>query len=487
MAEEGIEIPITAIDEFSQVYNKADQANAELMASSEEQIDVQKRMAAQNEETQFSWTELRSAYSVAVEVFQAGKQVFDATFGAFQDYAQDVRDLSIATGTGAEEASTLLQVLDDFQISADSAQTAARALKEKGLSPTVDTLAELSDQFLAIEDPAKRLDFAQQNLGRSYKDYLNLLSQGSAKIRENADAVNKNLILTDQQIKDAEKERLALDALSDSWQGLKVQVGAFLGEEILANQSRRDYIELTGEAAMVNGVLTEEYIAYNAQLERGAAMTELYNEQMAEQVEITEEDTEAIKAVSDANEAMLQSMSDFQGIADTYNEKTGELEEKQNELLAEKQKLIEQGYSEEGEKISEINQKLAENIQAQQDATEAARIALKEKVAAMVEAQLATGGTTAEEFDAIIALRENFGLLSADAAEGTRQVYDSVQNYMQTGDLDAFSSSITGISDSLLALPEEKSLVLNVDINATSNGQALTPEQLQFILTHLSI
>jgi hypothetical protein len=444
--------------------------------------------------------------TLAIAGFTALTGVVTSSFGEFQKYAQEVRDISIATGATAEESSVLLQVLDDFQISAGDVTAAMRAMKEQGMVPTIDTLADLSDQFLAIEDPAKRLDFAQKNLGRSYSQFLNVLNQGGDAIRENSKEVNKALILNDQQIKDAEAERLAMDALSDAWQGFKVQLGSTVGQMILANERSKDQVqrlreldEISGKTGVNYRYLTEDQQALVAQMERGAAATDFWNQQLEtgnvvlgdntsaveannEALALTEEQ---VKAISQANAELYGLMGSFADVADSYNEKMTGLQEEEQKLLAEKQTLIAQGYSAEGQAISDVNEKLAENITKQQQATEEAQKAIKQKIVSLVESNLEQGGLQKEELDALVTLQERWGLMSEEAADSARQVYDAVQNYLQTGDLDAFTQAVDTAGQALLDLPSEKTVVLNIQVNA--NGQQLTLEQMQALFDSMHV
>jgi len=156
----------------------------------------------------------------------------------YTEYASAIRDLSLVSGQGAEDTSRFVQVLDDFELSAEDATTAARFLKEKGLSPNIDTLARLADEFKKIEDPAERLVFAQENLGRSSAKWLNILSQESDELRERAGNINESLILTDEQIKLFEVQRLALDDVQDGWKGFQVQLGSAFGNIVAYNKAQ---------------------------------------------------------------------------------------------------------------------------------------------------------------------------------------------------------------------------------------------------------
>jgi len=267
-------------------------------------------------------------------------------YGAFQNYAQDVRDLSIASGTGAEEASRLLQVLDDYQITAEDITTAARAMKEKGIVPTVDTLAQLSDQFLAIEDPAKRLEFAQDNLGGSYSKYLNVLSQGGDKLRENARLVNDNLVLTDEQIRQSELARLAIDDLGGSWEGLKVKVGGYFATLVANSANHKEVIARLKE----QGVQVYRGIEYTQVYKD--ELRELQNEQLAvskssqdmgegleETVDPTQAAADAARKLSGVYTGLLSSMFSIQKENKDYLKSLTDLDKEDQKLAEDKAKL----------------------------------------------------------------------------------------------------------------------------------------------------
>ena len=71
-------------------------------------------------------------------------------------YAQSVRELSYVLGTSAEETSRIVQVADDYLISTEKLTTALRFAVKNGFEPSIDSLAQLADQFNAISDPNER-------------------------------------------------------------------------------------------------------------------------------------------------------------------------------------------------------------------------------------------------------------------------------------------------------------------------------------------
>lgn len=163
---------------------------------------------------------------------QAYRVVADAVKEAFRvttEYATSVRDLSLASGASAEEASRLLQVLDDFEIQAGDITTATKALTKQGLAPTVETIAQLSDQYLQLNTAQERNAFITENLGRGGAKWHNVLKEGSDAILLLNDGVSESLILNDEQIRQYEEMRLNQDEFNDNILAIQVSlVNAFV-------------------------------------------------------------------------------------------------------------------------------------------------------------------------------------------------------------------------------------------------------------------
>jgi hypothetical protein len=161
---------------------------------------------------------------VAIGVSTALKAVVDDQIA----YANSVRELATVGQTSTEKASRFIQVLDDYKISAAEATLASKALKEKGMVPTIETLAKLSDAYLAIKDPAEKMKFVQDNLGRGGTKWVEVLNKGSAALLKQNDAVAKNLILTQKMVDDARKAEIATDQWNDAVTGLKTSLAVEL-------------------------------------------------------------------------------------------------------------------------------------------------------------------------------------------------------------------------------------------------------------------
>ena len=175
------------------------------------------------------WADLAGGLQIAEQVVRAAQQAYEELIVSTMEYAGEVRDLSLALGVGAEDASRVIQVLDDFEISAGDLDTAMRALRKEGFNPTVGTLAELSDQYLSLNSGLERQTFLAEHFGaRTGQQFALAMSQGGDAIRRMNGEIDENLVLTEENIRQAEEYRLAVDALTDAKQGLTTQIGMAL-------------------------------------------------------------------------------------------------------------------------------------------------------------------------------------------------------------------------------------------------------------------
>lgn len=478
MQTETVEIPLEVIDkvtgnleEIRGEFSKTQSQINGLKTSQDELNAIQNEGVSSTKKQAFSFTELKSGIDL---VIGAGKQVYAVLsdlYGSYSKYAGQVRDLSIATGTSAEETSTLLQVLDDYQITAEDVTAATKKMKDNGLVPTIDTLAKLSDQFLAIKDPAERLQFAQDNLGKSYSKYLNVLEKGGNVIRNNANEVNKNLILTDKQIKQSEEARLAIDAMSDAWEGLKVQAGAAIGSIIAGNveaATKQDYMTLatgrTHDEMMRGAKSSKEYAStlygISAEYERAASMGEYWAGIVGDSVTpAVEDNTEAIKALSDELTGQIGLINDMQSAEDSYTEKSKDLTQKRAEAEANLAEVKRQGWWESSEQMQNAIAKVEEIKQAEADLAAERDKQTLQFISNILQENLARDGWTTAEFEAFAAQQEAWGLWSADVVEKSKAAWMEAQK----------------ITDAINGIPTEKFVNIGVVTTYSSQGQAAGP------------
>jgi hypothetical protein len=320
MADNEVKVTFTVDDQGTTKVAKINQAFDKSASSV-------KNMEAATKKASMSMADLWGAFSLAEKGLQVLKQGYDATVGSAMKYAGSVRDLSLVSGTGAEETSRLLQVLDDFEVSAEDVNTAVRKMTQQGIVPTTESLAQLSDEYLAINDPMERNKFILDNLGRSGLQWVNVLQQGGDAIRDLSDGVSENLILTDAQIAMTERNRLAMDNLADAQQGLAIATGnALIPVQIQWMDLLQDIFNTLDGNAPVLAHATEQtllhrdandgavrsYTAWAQALEQGKPALDQATTDTAEL-------EEQIKAMSDENKQFVSTLETVAGNLDEYN------------------------------------------------------------------------------------------------------------------------------------------------------------------------
>lgn len=198
-----------ASTKFTKIYNQA------MKDGSVSADDLEKSYAAMGASA------ARLGEAVGIMLIEGLKDSIKATM----EYSAQVRDLTLASGASAEEASRLLQVLDDFEISAQDVTAATKALTANGLAPTIETIAKLSDKYVTLNSAQERNQFITENLGRGGLQWANALSKGGEALRQLNSEVDASLILTEQNLTESEKYRLALDNWNDAVLALKISIG----------------------------------------------------------------------------------------------------------------------------------------------------------------------------------------------------------------------------------------------------------------------
>jgi len=216
------------------------------------------------------FTELASVVDLAKQAFQAAKKVVEETVGEFTTYAKTVEDMARVTGSSAEEVSRLIQVSDDLQISTASLEQAMAGAVRKGIDPSVDSIASLADEYLALAPGLERSQFLVEKFGRSGLEMAKLMEQGGDKIRDMGAAVDDSLIITDEAIEANQRYMKAMDDLGDAVQGLKVRLGNSL-IPVLTDAGNTAMLLLTWEEQ-----LDAQYRSHASEIERTIPVWEDY-------------------------------------------------------------------------------------------------------------------------------------------------------------------------------------------------------------------
>jgi len=352
------------------------------------------------------------------------------------EYAMSVDAMARAGGESAEEASRFIQVLDDYEISAQDALAATRALTRNGLAPNVETLAMLSDQYLALNSVEEKNAFIIENLGRGGLQWAKALDQGSAALRAQAAAVDKSLILTQEQVDSAEKARLAIDNWNDSIQGLKVtlsmgllpvlaDVVTSINNNIKAGFEWKDLLRVIAPVSLVMSIMdmSEAHDQNTASLEKAEVAAEeltLTQAQLEEQEKAT---AAAAKALSDLLSGRIGIINSIQASEESFAEKSKSLNEQRIQTEQSLAVFRAKGADEQSTQIQGALKKLDEIKAKEADlAKERERQTLK-FISDILAQNLARDGWTENEFAAFADQQVAWGLWSADVVEKAKAAW----------------------------------------------------------------
>lgn len=376
-----VRFAITATNEASPVFDQVNQSITKTEAVTESYNNS-------NTRTTSGVVDLNAALNIAESAFTKVQAAVVDAYNTYAQYAERVRDLSEISGTSAEQTSRFIQVLDDYQLSAEDAEAATRKLKENGLSPTIYTLASLADAYKKIKDPAQQMQFIQDNLGRGGQKWVNVLQQEGDSLVQQAEQVNKNLILSDQQIQSYEKQRLAMDALHDSVEGIKIATGAYIGQLILNNEVHPKAI------AFMKAHNEEVYrgVEYSQQYKDAvAAVTSVQNNAIPVEVmhsEAVRDGADATQKAISSNQELAISMEAvkagingvIQGAYDNYSKTIDSLQVKHTDLENQLKTLQLEGWWPTSQKIQDVTKALQENEVAQGDAAESMQLTIDKMI-----------------------------------------------------------------------------------------------------------
>jgi len=239
---DGIEHAADSLDKLSDAQDEVNAKSNESAAASQKQVR--------------GLADLKAGLDIAGKAFGKVKDFIEDSINSTVAYAAETRDLGRAIGSSAEEASALIQVADDVKVSTGTLEAAFKAAIKNGIRPSIDSLAALSDQYLSIQDPVQRSQFAMEKFGRAGLDMGKLLEQGSDAIRASArEAKNLGLVLSEQDVKAARQLEINLDNLNDRVDAFKTKVGNAL---IPALNQAADSFTALSEGVSETGDQTEK-------------------------------------------------------------------------------------------------------------------------------------------------------------------------------------------------------------------------------------
>lgn len=430
----------------NRVLKDLDENKAAIKQTNRELEDSARKSEEAAKKNSFSWTEFRSAYSTVLDVVRVGQSVWNETGNKFIENAVAAGDMARSLGTTTEEASRLKEIGDDVGISITDLTTAFKLAQKDGVSPTIDGLAELSDEYLALQPGVERTQFLLDKFGRSGEDMGKLLEKGSASIREMSAAIDESLIVTQEGYEKARQYQISVDALSDSWDAFTYDVAPplidamtkavnmqrDLGEAqkaatesgknwwLLTKDQQQAFLDLAAsEREQADAALLAKETSEGAgnAFETEAEKTKRLNDEM-KAVE------EAIKAVSQANQDYINLVEDMQKGMDDYEQKHAAIQEQLNSGNI---------------TLDEAQAKWATLAEQQEEAS-------RRMILSMLEQQLAIGGLNEAETNYLLNKGLEWGVYSQSAVEAAQAAQDEVRK----------------LTDDFNAIPTEKTMTITV-------------------------
>lgn len=480
MQTDTIQIPVEVIESNTAALNRVADGLEAVKTKTQEVQDKQKTLGQQFKQ---SWTEINNAISVVKQAYQLLKGAVDETVGTFVTYAGRVREISQVTGQQAEEVSRLIQVTDDYKIRTETLNVVMRKMATEGMPLTIDSLAQLSDEYLKLEPGVERQIFLTEKFGRQGVDFAEAMLASGDALRNKSAAIADDLILTEAALKQARDYEIAQDNLSDAVLGLKIAIGQGLtpviitgtnavteaiGIDQLFSRAQELGIDVTRNnmyhRAELNGVIVTqaELLRLVTEAEQANTTTTL---DMAESIRdaTTASDAAGIStdiftgAIIDSTGALQQEQAEFGfivGFAKQYETNLANVNTAEENLRVAEENLVEvrakwpegnQHVIDAQTAVDGLKTKLGDAQQASLDAT-------NEMIAGFLQAQLtADGSFTEADIIKVLNYRLAVGLL-------TKEAYDAALQSM-------------AIATNLANIPAEINTQININTTYTYTEQ----------------
>jgi hypothetical protein len=193
-------------------------------------------------------------------------------------YSDSVRDLSRLSGMSTEESSKMLTMFHDLNMNLPNLDMALKTMAKNGLTMSVDEMAKLSDEYLALAPGAERDKFLTDEFGKSGLELAKVMEIGGQAIKDRAAATSGGLVLTQAQVDADRKLEVETNQLTDTTKGLEVEFGNFLIPILNSAANALDAIinklptinTLLAQHASEVGITSTSYQGYVDELTRAA-------------------------------------------------------------------------------------------------------------------------------------------------------------------------------------------------------------------------
>jgi len=207
---------------ISEGFSKVSEEMGGIKDSSEGAGEGVKKSGEEADKSSTSFHELESKLNLASRAYNQVASAIIGTLNEVAAYTEGIDTVSRTLGVSAEEASRLSNMFDDLRINQQEMTVGFRNAIDQGINPSIASLKNLSEQYLAITDPVERAQFAMDTFGaRSGLAFQKILELGPETIDTMAGA-NEALVVDDAAVQSMKDYQASVNSLKDAAMGLKM-------------------------------------------------------------------------------------------------------------------------------------------------------------------------------------------------------------------------------------------------------------------------
>lgn len=388
-------------------------------------------------------------FNAGLEIAQKGGEMLlsfmEHAIGSGIEFANSIDRISTAFGIQAEEASKLKYAVEAVGIEEGEFDAILEGALSKGITLSIDGLADLSKQYNAIEDPIARSQFVTEKFGDAGLALNKVLKLSEDQIRALGDEAKAyGLVMNEEGVKASKELEEQLKKLDAAGKGIELQFSQAVTPGIANFGEGVNW--LIGE---LNGTHTP--------LQRLTRDLEENAKWMGEN--------------SESTQRARQALADYRQAQQNYINSTG---------IAFIQTTLDQGivlsdaittFHDYGEQFGDVQAKIRDVDRAQRDynlSTDALILSTRELNAETL-LRIATEGLSA---DAALKVAASLGLVDEKTAAQITRERDLKKQY-EDGilTLDEYIAKLKGLADEVYGLPEYKAIRVEL-INSTMTDYA---------------
>jgi len=164
----------------------------------------------------------------ALDAFSKVGRAIGGMVDEYNDYVEQVENLSRLTGSSLEDTSRMIQVADDMRISYEQMSTAMEAATRQGIDVSAEGIIKLAATYQSLAPGVERSEWLLKTFGQSGAEMGRLLEQPTQNIRDMYASIADGMIINQANYDQMVQSKLAYDNFNDSITATKYQIVAEL-------------------------------------------------------------------------------------------------------------------------------------------------------------------------------------------------------------------------------------------------------------------